>query len=305
MRLLSIAVATFAVTATVTFAQPPVAKPGKLEFDVASVKQNRSDDRPTMNFSLGPSAMYTPNGGYFAATNMPVFQYIAFAYKLTNYQLMSLLRELPKWVTTDHFDIQARAEGDPTKDQMRLMMRALLADRFKLTAHRETRQVPVFALVLAKPAKTGPHLRPHPSDDTSCSTVPAPMPAPGTEPAHIPTIAGGFPGTCGGVMGMPASRPGHVSLGARDVNMGMIAAGLTGPLSNVDRPVLDQTGLSGTYDFVMEFVPEPTSGAPTNSDTSGATFLEALTEQLGLKLVPRKAPVDVIVLDHIEHPSAN
>lgn len=104
---------------------------------------------------------------------------------------------------------------------------------------------------------------------------------------------------------MPANTPGHLSLGARDVTMGTFAAGLTGPVSNVDRPELDQTGLSGTYDLVMEFVPESPSGAPTNSGASGPTFLEALTEQLGLELMPRRGPVDVMVLDHIEHPSAN
>ena len=81
-----------------------------------------------------------------------------------------VLPQLPEWVTTERFDIQARAEKNPGKDEMRLMMRSLLADRFKLAVHYETLQVPLFAIVLAKPGKTGPQLQLHPID-TSCPTT--------------------------------------------------------------------------------------------------------------------------------------
>jgi uncharacterized protein (TIGR03435 family) len=276
-----------------------------LAFDVASVTQNKLDDSPTMNFSLGPSASYTPSGGYFAATNIPLYQYIAFAYKMTNFQLLSLLPQLPTWVATERFDIHARAEGNPTKDQMRLMMRTLLADRFKMTIHQEIRQVPVFGLILDKPGKIGPQLRPHPPEEVSCSSIPPPTPPTGTAPAPASTTAGGFPVTCGGVMGMPANTPGHIRFGARNVTMPTIAAGLTGPASNVDRPVVDQTGLTGTYDFVIEFLPEPPQGSPPNPDKTGPTFLEALTEQLGLKLTRQKGPAEYFIVDHIEKPLAN
>src|SRR5580704_5521232 len=126
---------------------------GKMTFDVASIKRDKSSDGRRTNFSLGPGDDYSPSGGLFTATNMPVSAYIFFAYKVTINQLNLLLPQLPKWVTSDGYDIQARAVGNPTKDQMRLMMQSLLADRFKLTIHYEIRQMPVFGLILVKPGK--------------------------------------------------------------------------------------------------------------------------------------------------------
>jgi uncharacterized protein (TIGR03435 family) len=272
----------------------------KLEFDVASVKQNKSGDSPKSNFLLGPGDVYAPNGGLFSASSTPLIVYIAFAYKLTNNQLQFLRSGLPDWVTADRFDIQARAQGTPTKDEMRLMMRSLLADRFKLMVHHDAREVAVLALLLSKPGKMGPGLRPHP-DDSSCSTTLA------TDPGHS-IVAGGFPTTCGGPVLIPASGPGRISLGARNVTMGLIANGLP-DWGDLGRPVLDRTGLSGTFDFTLEWMREThnsmTSGVDTPSDASGPTFLEALKEQLGLKLEAQKGPVDFIVVDHIEHPSEN
>ena len=101
----------------------------KMEFDVASVKQNKSDGASISNFPLGPGAVYVPNGGLFSATGFPLATYIAFAYKLTGNDAQSLPSQLPGWATTDRFDIQARVQGNPSKDQMRLMMRSLLGDR--------------------------------------------------------------------------------------------------------------------------------------------------------------------------------
>jgi len=301
-----IAVAMQFVPSTVSRAQlPAVASSSavtesKLEFDVASVKQNKSDDKPKSNFLLGPGDVYAPNGGLFSASSTPLVVYIAFAYKLTNNQLQFLRTGLPDWVTTDRFDIQARAQGDPTKDEMRLMMQSLLADRFKLTVRHETREVSVLALLLSKPEKTGPRLRPHPND-ASCSTTLA------IDPGHS-SVADGFPATCGGPVMMPVTGSGRLSLGARNVTMGLIASALT-DWGDLGRPVLDRTGLTGTYDFTLEWAPDAhnsmTPGADTSSNTSGPTFLEALKEQLGLKLEAQKGPVNFIVVDHIEHPSAN
>ena len=166
---------------------------GKMAFDVASVKQDTAAMTPqtvSSNFPLGPGNMYTPNGGLFTATNYPLVSYIAFAYKMGTYQLKTLMPQLPKWVTSDRYDIQARASGNPSKDQMRLMMQALLADRFKLAIHTETQQLPVFALVLVKPGKTGPQLQPYP-DSSPCDT----SAATGTNspPGPPATVAGVFP----------------------------------------------------------------------------------------------------------------
>ena len=138
---------------------------GHQSFEIASVKQNKSGSEVSnMNVPIGPGDIYPPNGGLFSGTNMPLVSYVYFAYKLSGTQFQFLLPQLSKsssWVTNDRFDIQARADGNPTKDQMRLMVQALLADRFKLAIHYETRELPVFALVLSKSGKTGPKLRPH------------------------------------------------------------------------------------------------------------------------------------------------
>ena len=144
------------VTGTLLSAQTPAA--GKLpEFDVASVKQNKSSTlQVNSNFPLGPGDVYVPNGGFLSATNFPLITYLFFAYKIKGNQGQYLLQQLPKWVTEDRFDIQARAEANPNKDQMRLMRRSLLADRFKLALHTETREVPVLGFVLLKPGRPGP-----------------------------------------------------------------------------------------------------------------------------------------------------
>jgi uncharacterized protein (TIGR03435 family) len=295
-------------TAPLCLAQSPApdwqtAAGGKATFDVASVKQNRSSDPPTTNVLLGPGDIYSPNGGLLSATNYPLTSYIQFAYKLPANQMQSLFPQLPKWATTERFDIQARAQSNPTKNQMRLMMQALLADRFKLAIHTESRQLPVFALVLVKLGKFGPQLRPH-LDDPPC--------APQLVVGSGDTVAGGYPSACGGIIPIEPSKDGDMRLAARNVTLALTASTLTG-YGNLNRPVLDRTGLTGTFDFFFEYAPDRPPGvagaAPntTNgaSEPSGPTFLEALRDQLGLKLDSQTGPVDVVVLDHIEEPTEN
>jgi len=285
---------------------------GKLAFDVASVKQNKGapsqTNPPYSNFPMGPGDMYSPNAGHFTARNWPLSFYIQFAYKMTQGQIQSLLKQLPDWASTDRFDIDARGTGDPGKDQMRLMMQALLAERFKLAIHTETQQLPVFALVLAKPGKTGPKLLPHAAGDTTCSNAPPAMPAPGSAPAPEPprAIAGGFPVICGGLAGVPSSVPGRMALGYRNVAIPLIANQMPG-FGQLDKPVIDETGLTGNFDFLIEFTPDLPAGMtpPPNFDTTGPGFLQALSEQDGLKLISQKGPVDVMIVDHVEHPSEN
>lgn len=135
---------------------------GKMSFDVASVKQNKSSEFVPGTVPLDSTNSYPPNGGLFSTTRVPLFVYIGFAYKLMpGIQYQSVVSQLPSWASTNSYDIQARAAGNPTKDQMRLMMQSLLADRFKLVVHWEYKQSPVFALVLVKPGKPGPQLKPH------------------------------------------------------------------------------------------------------------------------------------------------
>jgi uncharacterized protein (TIGR03435 family) len=278
--------------------------PGKLSFEVASVRQSKPGAFTPPNFALDNSDSYTPAdpGGRFTA-DFPLPAYINFAYKLwpTPEQTDSMLGHLPKWVATDNFEIHAKAEGNPTKDQMRLMMQSLLADRFKLAIHFETQQVPVFALVLEKPGRTGPKLRSH-SDGPPCD-VHTPMPVPGKSA----NIDGVFPPVCDVFALIPAANH-EMLLGSRNTTMKLIADSLPS-LGRLGRPVVDQTGLSGRFDFTLQWTRESNgpaqSGVDAPPDSQGTTFLEALKDQLGMKLKSTKAPVDVAVVDHVERPSEN
>src|SRR4051812_49311153 len=139
---------------------------GKRAFDVASVRATQSPGRPTSNVPL-LGDVYAPTGGLFSTTSTPLMNYLRFAFKDVKlaYQSTADLSAAPDWVRTQFYDIQARAQGNPTKDQMRLMMQSLLADRFRLSVHYEKRRLPVSALVLSKEGKTGPQLK---SDEGSC-----------------------------------------------------------------------------------------------------------------------------------------
>lgn len=136
------------------------------EFDVASIRESTTTDPTSMeskatdptstSFSLGPSEMYVGNGGYFHMTNLSLLGYITFAYNLTGYQSAALQRQVPNWVKLTKYDIEARAQGDPGKEDMRTMMRALLAERFKLKMHTDTQHVTILNALAIKAGKTGP-----------------------------------------------------------------------------------------------------------------------------------------------------
>jgi uncharacterized protein (TIGR03435 family) len=278
---------------------------GRMTFDIASVRQNTTAPASarSSSFPLGPGDVYVPNAGRFRAMNFPLVAYIEFAYKLTEDQNQFLLPQLPKWVTADRFDIQASVQGNPTKDQMRLMMQSLLADRFKLAVHYETRRIPVYALLLDIPGKLGPLLQQH-ADDSPCATTPwVPSPPP-TAPAQ--PLDTRFPGPCGGILNMPASVTGRVRVGARDVTMDLIANSMPGTEDEVDHPVLDRTGLTGMFDFAIEFTPKldvrSDAGANSRTDSTVPNFRQALKEQLGLKLEPQMGAMDVFVIDYVEQP---
>jgi uncharacterized protein (TIGR03435 family) len=284
----------------------------RMAFDVASVKPNRSNAPASSGFPMGPGDAYAANGGLFSAANQPLIVYLRFAYKLGQGDLLGL----PAWVYNDRFDIEARAQGTPTKDQMRLMMQSLLADRFKVTSHTERRTRPVFQLVLSKAGKTGPQLRAHADDGCAAASTPqTPDPSPPAAPS-APTSTSGLqlpPFPCDSIGVIPASAPGRARLGGRGVTIGRIAGFLKNPYTGLDRPVLDRTGLHGTFDFSLEWslesdpiqAPDPAQPPASHAEDSGPTFLEGLQEQLGLKLKPATGPVDVLVIDHVEPPSPN
>jgi len=262
-----------------------------MAFEVASVKQDTGPFRPP-NFALDAGDAYAVTGGHFSA-DFALTTYISFAYKLslTAEQRREMIANLPKWVADDRFDIQAKAPvGDPTKDQMRLMMQALLAERFKLVVHFETKESPVLALVLIKPGTLGPKLLPH-------SKGP---------PCDAPLSPDVFPPKCYAMMmGMSSGR---AKGGSRDTTMALIAGALPS-MGRLGRPVVDRTELNGRFDFTIEWSPD-TNGVPPQpgepvSDTQGPSFQAALREQLGLKLESTKAPLQVLVIDHVERPTEN
>ncbi len=282
-----------------------IAAGGKMSFDVVSVKQDKSGKPFPPKFALDDGDSYPGNMTLFTS-GFPLTTDIAFAYKLPPGEQLGLQSQLPKWALTKTFDIEARAAVPRTKDQMRLMMQSLLEERFKLKAHFETSEKPVFALVLVNARKTGPQLRPY-VDDPPCTDVPASPPdirAPGFK-----MTVGEFPPMCYAVMLIPGNMSGTKGLtwGSRRVSMQQVANDLgAAPTTNLDRPVVDKTGLSGNFDFVMTYVPTSTfAKGDAESADSGPTFLEALKDQLGLKLESTTGSVTTLVIDHIEEPTPN
>lgn len=282
-------------------------KAAELSFDVASVKPDKSDLPPYSNFPLNSGDMYVANGGLFSASNFPLITYIFFAYKLQGNQGEALIKQMPGWAMNERFDIEARAAGNPTKDQMRTMMRSLLADRFHLAIHTETREVPVLAFVLVKPDRTGPQLQQH-SAGAPCAANPEP-PSSGTSipKTFSEVVAGGFPALCNNILGLSSNVSIRARLAGRNVTLAYMTDMFSQRLQR-DRPMIDATGLSGTFDFLLEFKFESNGPAPdlnAAGDPDGLTFEQALRDQLGLKMESRRSSMSFIVLDHVDRPSQN
>jgi bla regulator protein blaR1 len=272
---------------------------GKMAFEVASVKPSKGAFVPS-NLPLTPWDDYIATDGRFRA-DAALSTYIEFAYKLWPNEPQSReFSHLPKWVAADRYSIEARAEtGNRTKDQMRLMVQSLLADRFQLAAHFEAREVPVFELRLAKAGQPGPKLISH-ADGATCDR-------PGTSPGDgLP----GFPGDCHSLSAIDKPGTMLILVGSRDVTMDVLAGGLSTLMSSgVGRPVIDKTGLKGRFDFTLEWAREPrgpaASDSPAPAAPTGPTPIEALRDQLGLKLEPTKASLPILVIDRVERPSEN
>jgi uncharacterized protein (TIGR03435 family) len=269
---------------------------GKMAFEVASVKLSKGEIVRS-DWSLSAADDYHPTGGRLRA-GFPLATYIKFAYKLwPSEELNREFSLLPKWVTDDRYIIEAQAPiENPTKDQMRLMMRSLLADRFQLMVHFEAKEVPVFELRLAKPGQPGPKLIPH-ADGPPCDKPPA---SPGAGVAGF-TVCGNL-----SAIGMPS---GSSMIGSRDVTMEVIASALSAVPLGLGRRLIDKTGLKGSFDFTLEFTSEsvrsPASDSPLPPEPAGPSSIEALHDQLGLKLEPAKASLPFLVIDRLEKPSGN
>jgi uncharacterized protein (TIGR03435 family) len=266
--------------------------PGAVSFEAASVKPNTSGERNT-------SVRRLP-GGRFTATNVPAALLVQIAYQLQPFQMQGA----PAWVRSDRFDVVARMDGDPVPppagstqpDAMVLALQTLLADRFTLSAHWETQDLPIYALVLARAdGKLGPNIRPAAVDCTAAAAASAAAAKEGK------TLN---PNTTDRVScGMRNSR-GRIMFGGNPLSF--FASGIA---NEVARPVVDRTGLSGNWDFELTYTrdaarqPDVTDAAPASVDPDGASLFTALQEQLGLKLESTRGPVRLLVIDRIERPS--
>jgi uncharacterized protein (TIGR03435 family) len=235
-------------------------------FEVASVKRNR-ETQLTMSF-------ITPLPGRVSARAVTLKQLVEDAYVMKANQIAGG----PDWFDSYRFDIEAKAANNVNwEPDLPLMLQALLAERFRLTVHKETRDLPMFAIVVAK---NGIKL----------------------------TAAGECQPTPGILCGAFMTRIGQMT--GRQVSLMQLANALSGFM---DRPVVDKTALNGTFDIKLQWVPDNSqfqrwgTGAVSNAvgDPFGASIFTAFEEQLGLKLDAQRAPLQVLIVDRAEEPSEN
>jgi uncharacterized protein (TIGR03435 family) len=274
-----------AVFAGVVFGQTqfPSAQTG---FEVATVKQNTGSDG---------KAFLQAVQGRLIMTNLPLRRMILNAYDLQDYQLSGD----PPWVNSEHYDVQAKADGNPSVRAMEgPMLRVLLEDRFKLTFHRESRQLPIYELAIGK---GGAKLQL--SKEGSCTPYSEDSPPPAATPGQP------RPNFCGW-----HTTPGdglNRTLDGEGITMAVLATALSRTyVSQLGRSVIDATGLTGAYDVHLKWAMDSLSipvgpNATPPSDATGPSIFTALQEQLGLKLESAKGPVEVLVIDHVERPPAN
>lgn len=269
----------------------------KLAFDAASVRASTQELPLKGADFLNPAGNAAPPQGGLFSWNIQLPWLINFAYDLRSSQTRRHAREaLPKWAQESWFTVDARAEGKPSRDDVRQMVRSMLEDRFQLAAHMEKREGQAYALVVAK---QGLGLEPHP-EGASCTLSSSQI-----DKNKFPNVNPSYeavPARCG-VFGRELSPGGEHRLELLNVTMQQIAdaLGLGLPLS-----VVDKTGLAGRYDAVLDFAADSAEPNADSSETIGLPPLPgALEKQVGLKLVKQKAPIDAFVIDHIEKLSDN
>jgi uncharacterized protein (TIGR03435 family) len=247
-------------------AQAPAATPPSPKFEVASLKPSQPGGR-------GGGIRPTPGGERYDATNVTLKLLITVAYRVKVEQVAGG----PDWMNTDRYDMKAKAEKPSSAEELHLMLQDLLADRFELKFHKETKELPIYVLSVDK---GGHKMQPHEAQS-----------------AGDPWID------------QKAEQFLHMKMHAQFVNMDYFAWRL-GQL--LDRPVVDQTNLKGGFDFDFAYTRELPPGIPEGAnlngepiDTSGPTIYEALHQQLGLKLERQKGPVNILVIDHVAKPAEN
>lgn len=291
--MLAVPVALVLLRSTLTEAKPQAETTASApaRYDVASIRPNNSGGSRN-SISLLADGL--------KATNVPLRMLIKMAYGVADYQISAA----PAWVNEDKYDVEAKVDSSETDalrnlspDQRQLvhqrMLQTLLADRFRLSLERVTKELPVYALVIAK---TGPKLHLAKPGDTN---------AYGLKDSE----GRGKPGTIG-ISDVVGGR----KLIGQAVPMISLAQALT---REFGRTVVDKTGLTGVYDFELQWSREEDPGPMFNdtesrqpararfSDSSEASIFTAIQEQLGLKLDSRKGPVEILVINHVERPSEN
>jgi uncharacterized protein (TIGR03435 family) len=258
-------------------------------FDVASIKRNTSATS-LWRYDLQP-------GGRFVGTSMTLGNLVAVAYGAPFPLAPSDIVGGPDWIRTERFDVVAKAVGNPAQDQLPLMLRTLLADRFKLRVHREPREHELLALVVARnDRRLGPRLR---RTDLDCTRK-------GDAPPDDPKIERASP--C-----RDDNYPGRMT--SPSLTMPMLARLLSIWIDS-RREVRDETGLTGAFELTLEWTPERTPPVPPDAslefsravaaiDPNGASLFTAVQEQLGLKLEPKTRQVEVLIVDRAEKPVAD
>jgi uncharacterized protein (TIGR03435 family) len=267
--------ALFLSVATGVHAQSvPQSPRGPFRFEVTSVRPNKSGPGSTSMRRLP---------GSFTATNVTLRDLILFAYGIQRYRLLGM----PGWAQDERFDIAAKAGAEPITQPPTgppvelLMQRTLLEERFGLAVHFETREMPIYALVLARAdGRLGLQLT---QSLTKCYAVTQGAPAPVGQPACSARSGNGFTTAVGFPM---SSFPDYLA-------------------GQVQRTVVDRTGLTGTWDLELTFTPDGFAGQTPAQDTTGPSLFTALQEQLGLKLEASTGPVEVLVIDRAQRPTAN
>jgi uncharacterized protein (TIGR03435 family) len=240
-------------------------------FEVVSIKPaSFPNDAFFAGFTAATNCGKTPltiSGSRVTIEKINVCGLIRLAYDVEDFRVSGVPKELTQPTRSNYLDVEARATVDPlTPEQAREMLKAMLSERFQLKLHREMKEVPVYALVVANSAKKG---------GVKLSTQPICEAPPKFDPDHP-------------VIGIAYCKPAR--------SMTQFALDLTGYL---DRPVVDQTGLAGLYAFSLTWTLENARLKP-NPD-----IFTAVQEQLGLKLDPQKATFDSLVIDRAERPSEN
>jgi uncharacterized protein (TIGR03435 family) len=264
-----------AVTAVPAQQQPlPAAVKSKPSFDVASVKPSPA------SALIGDSVTIIPGrflpGGRFEARNSQLLTIIRRAYQ--EYSLRPDQIVGPSWLAEERYDIDARAADDAEQSRVRVMIQQLLADRFKMQSHVETRMQDVYTLVMARrDGRPGPQLRPPTKD---CS--------------KLVDVSGAVCGYSSQTMN------GVRSLSTQGRTLETLVILLTNTLG---RTVIDRTGLTGLFDVTLEWDADSSLRATAAAASTAPPLVTALQEQLELRLESTKAPADVLVIDHIERPT--